>query len=163
MNERSRELISAYLDGELDADEVAELSDAWRRSPELRNVTVRYASVGELMRGARASAGQPPIANRVRERMAEEVAAEAEFSRALAEVDSAVELDIGQRHDVNTVVEQGVDLLLRRFAADAAIGLFAVVDGAGFFGKFITHVLVGLLHRCPYRVEELARGGDLLR
>lgn len=104
MNERNRELISAYLDGELDADEVAELSDAWRRSPELRDVTVRYASVGELMRGARASAGQPPIANRVRARMAEEVAAEAEFSRALAEVDAAVQHERAEPATSNNIV-----------------------------------------------------------
>ena len=85
MTERNRELLSAYLDGELDAQESAELSHAWRRSPELRGVADRYATVGELMRSRRGvPVGRTDVAERVRARMAEELAPDGEFARALA-------------------------------------------------------------------------------
>ncbi|MBT6277091.1 MAG: hypothetical protein HOI95_23520 [Chromatiales bacterium] len=51
MNERSKELLSAHLDGELTDAEVAELAALWSAHPELSDVGHRYRYAGECLRG----------------------------------------------------------------------------------------------------------------
>ncbi|NKC13397.1 MAG: hypothetical protein GKR94_14740 [Gammaproteobacteria bacterium] len=50
MNERSKELLSAHLDGDLTEEEAIELADYWANEPALRAVGRRYQLVGEVLR-----------------------------------------------------------------------------------------------------------------
>ena len=89
MSERNRELLSAYLDDDLSAEEAAELHNAWRSSStSLAEVAQGYMSVGALMRGELKRPRNPSdMASRVRAQMYEDMQPDGAFSRALADVD----------------------------------------------------------------------------
>jgi sigma-E factor negative regulatory protein RseA len=54
MTDQNKELISAYIDDDLSAEEVADMCALWDGDPELAATFTRYATVGQLMRGAKA-------------------------------------------------------------------------------------------------------------
>lgn len=70
MNERSKELLSAYLDDALEAPEAADLAVACSTDESLLAVAARYRLIGELLRGeAPASAAEGDLLKGIRARL----------------------------------------------------------------------------------------------
>ena len=72
MNEETRIKISALIDDEVTADELARLGRDIAGSPELRELYGRYQLIGDALRGEKVDPRYMQVADRVRARLADE-------------------------------------------------------------------------------------------